>query len=154
MCIALEISIFSAPQLTGTAEEALVRHRQTLELGRPVPGQVRALSDWMGRTSMGNVFLEGPDRNIWRNPDMDDLASLAPPSAEAKFTNKYTVALVQLYHDVVGRHIHVSYQPRTSDYGYQLYSHSQHRQPGQRATRKTPSDIQTKEYSEFSKRCL
>ena len=87
-------------------QDALIRHRQTLDLGRPVTRQVKALNNWMERPSMGNVFLQGPDRDIWKNPDMDDLITLAPPATEIKFTNKYTVALVQFYNAAIGRHIH------------------------------------------------
>ncbi|KAK0617664.1 hypothetical protein B0T14DRAFT_605685 [Immersiella caudata] len=62
----------------------------------------------MERPSMGNVYLDGPDRNIWQNPDFDDLASLAPWSPESKFTNRYTVALVQFYNRIIGRHVHAT----------------------------------------------
>jgi len=58
---------------------------------------------------MGNVYLNGPDRNIWRNPDFDDLASLAPVTPESEFTNKYTLQFVQWYNKYIGRRFHVSY---------------------------------------------
>ncbi|KAK0654787.1 hypothetical protein B0T16DRAFT_319657 [Cercophora newfieldiana] len=82
-------------------QDALIRHRQTADLQRPVPGQVKALNEWMERPSMGNVFLQGVDRNLWRDPDFDDLASLAPPPVESNPTNGYTLALIQLYNKLV-----------------------------------------------------
>jgi hypothetical protein len=93
------------------SDEALLRHRQILDLRRPFPGQIKALDEWMHRPSMGNVYLEGLDRKIWSEPDLDDMVSLVPTSPEDNFTTDFTVKLVHKYNRLLGRHIHVFQSP-------------------------------------------
>ncbi|KAK0650447.1 hypothetical protein QBC41DRAFT_238785 [Cercophora samala] len=87
--------------------DAVLRHRQMLALGPAIPRQVEALNDWMERPDRGNVYLLGADRNIWRDPTvLEDLTSLAVPSEEQTFTNAFTIRLVHLYNQLIGRHVH------------------------------------------------
>lgn len=65
----------------------------------------------MQRPSMGNVYLEGSDRKIWSEPDMDDMVTLAPSSLEDNFTTDFTVKLVHQYNRILGRRIHVFLVP-------------------------------------------
>lgn len=65
----------------------------------------------MQRPSMGNVFLEGPDRHIWSQPNLDDMVTLKPPSLEDSFTSKSTLILTHYYNALLGKHIHVRLRP-------------------------------------------
>ncbi|SPQ17690.1 7b5b95ba-d0a0-49c5-afdd-8d11b7609188 [Thermothielavioides terrestris] len=86
--------------------EALIRHRQVMELRQPLPSQIKALDEWMRRPSMGNVYLEGPDRKIWSEPNLEDMVTLIPQPPDENFTTEFTVKLVHQYNKLLGRHIH------------------------------------------------
>ncbi|KAK3385713.1 hypothetical protein B0H63DRAFT_473466 [Podospora didyma] len=86
-------------------QEALLRYRQVHALGPPVSRQVKAVQEWMERPDMGNVFLVGLDKDIWKEPNLDDLVALAAPS-EDNFTNSLTLNMIHLYNRVFGRYIH------------------------------------------------
>lgn len=88
------------------SDDALLRYRKILELRRPLPGNVERLDTWMKRTTMGGVYLEGEDHNIWSEPDLDDMVNLKPPTAEDSFTSEMTLKLVRQYNSMLGRHIH------------------------------------------------
>jgi len=90
-----------------SSDNALLRYRRVLELQSPLPDQVTDLDTWMQRPSMGNVFLQGPDRYIWSQPNLDDMVTLKPPSPEDSFTSKPTQILTHYYHALLGKHIHV-----------------------------------------------
>ncbi|VBB73124.1 Putative protein of unknown function [Podospora comata] len=75
--------------------EALIRHRQVLDLGPAIPRQVKALQSWMERPDRRNIYLLSPDRIIWEDPTFrEDLTSLEVPSEEQAFTNSFTIGLV------------------------------------------------------------
>ncbi|KAK4442964.1 hypothetical protein QBC34DRAFT_311939 [Podospora aff. communis PSN243] len=86
--------------------EALLRHRNVLNLGAPTLPAVEAVSEWMKRTDMGNVYLEGPDRHIWAKPDLEDLTCLAPPLPERALRSSFVLKANNLYNHIIGRHIH------------------------------------------------
>ncbi|KAK0627629.1 hypothetical protein B0T14DRAFT_563413 [Immersiella caudata] len=88
--------------------EALLRHRSVLNLGNPTLPAVEAVSEWMKRTDMGNVYLEGPDRHIWAKPNLEDLTCLAPPSPERALRSSFILQANKLYNGIIGRHIHQS----------------------------------------------
>ncbi|AEO69895.1 uncharacterized protein THITE_2056878 [Thermothielavioides terrestris NRRL 8126] len=96
-------------------QEALIRHRQVLELRQPLPSQIKALDEWMRRPSMGNVYLEGPDRKIWSEPNLEDMVTLIPQPPDENFTTEFTVKLVHQYNKLLGRHIHVRTDPILRD---------------------------------------
>lgn len=56
---------------------------------------------------MGNVYLEGSDRKIWSEPNLDDMVTLVPQAPEENFTTELTVRLIHQYNRLVGRHLHV-----------------------------------------------
>ncbi len=79
-----------------------------LALRNPIRQEVDTLSDWMTRPGMGNVYLTGPDRHIWSDPDyFEDLASLEPENPDSIMTSGLTLRLIRVYNDIIGRHIHV-----------------------------------------------
>jgi hypothetical protein len=88
-------------------DEALLRHSRVLELRRPLQQQVKSLDTWMQRPSMGNVYLTGADRNIWSDPNIEDMVALKPASPDDNFTTDLTLTLVHRYHSLIGRRIHV-----------------------------------------------
>ncbi|KAK5662349.1 hypothetical protein OQA88_8259 [Cercophora sp. LCS_1] len=88
--------------------EALLRHRQVLELGHAVPRQVSSLHQWMDRPTMGNVRLEGYDKDIWKSPDLDDMVALIPPSDRPGVQNPLILWIIHAYNYTFGRFIHKS----------------------------------------------
>ena len=93
-------------------DEALLRHQQIMRLDKPTRKHVKALVDWMDCPDRGDVFLLGPDRDIWRKPDMDDLTIM---SSNDFLSSRITPDLVYWYHELVGKHIHVSIPPLTQE---------------------------------------
>ncbi|KAK4191056.1 hypothetical protein QBC35DRAFT_512781 [Podospora australis] len=90
-------------------QEALLRHRKILDLGPPPSRQIGALNEWMKRPDMGDVFLQGSDRDIWKDERLkDDLVALAGRTEAESFTNSFTLWMTHQYHRVVGRRIHRS----------------------------------------------
>ncbi|KAK4040930.1 hypothetical protein C8A01DRAFT_15236 [Parachaetomium inaequale] len=86
--------------------EAVLRHRRMLEVPQPLASQVKALDHWMQRPSMGNVYLTGSDSKIWREPNLEDMITLAPKLPEDNFVTEFTIKLIQWYNKLLGRHIH------------------------------------------------
>jgi type IV secretory pathway ATPase VirB11/archaellum biosynthesis ATPase len=86
-------------------EEALLRHQQIMNIKKPTKRHVAALADWMDRPDRGNVVLIGKDRDIWREPDMDDLVLM---SSDDFLTSRVMPSIIYYYHQILGRHIHVS----------------------------------------------
>jgi hypothetical protein len=83
-------------------EEALLRHREIAKLAKPRKSSIRFIAEWMRRDTMGNVRLVGGDRNTWSEPACKDLVCLEDaPNIWA------TQSLVLLYHDYIGRYLHV-----------------------------------------------
>ena len=56
----------------------------------------------MRRETMGNIWFIGLDREIWSKPDHNDLVCLDEADTWA------TQYLFLLYHDIIGKRIHVS----------------------------------------------
>lgn len=63
----------------------------------------------MTRLDMGNITLEGPDRNTWKEPNLEDMVSLDSPSNDEGFYSELTLHLIHLYHLILGRYIHVRF---------------------------------------------
>lgn len=87
-------------------QEALLRYRQVLDLGPPIPRQLKSLNKWMSRPDMGNVFLEGSDRHIWTDESLkDDLIALAGAAEVESFTNPFTLWATRIFHRLIGKRI-------------------------------------------------
>jgi len=57
----------------------------------------------------GHVVLIGEDHDVWSDSKhRKDLIALEPPNIDDGFTSEFTLKLVHLYNEVIGRHIHVS----------------------------------------------
>lgn len=93
---------------TSMTDEALLLHRRIVELRRPNRRNLMSLNEWMQRDTMGNVYLSGIDRFIWKDTALSELVTLESPSSGDITTSRFTVGLVHLYHVVIGRYIHVS----------------------------------------------
>ncbi len=50
----------------------------------------------MQRPSMGRVYLLGSDRNIWSEPNYDDLVTINPPSSEIGCSTAFNPRVVGL----------------------------------------------------------
>jgi hypothetical protein len=93
-------------------DETLLLHHKVVRLGKPNSQQVRVLWKWMEGTTRGNVYLTGLDRDIWsKDADLDDMLTLEAPAADDFFTSKTSVWLIHVYHNLIGRYIHVGHHP-------------------------------------------
>jgi hypothetical protein len=93
--------------LEGT-DEALLLHSKVVNLSRPHKGQMDSLREYMTRPTMGNIGLIGADKSVWSElANLDELVTMARDTPDGT-TSAMSTRLVKLYHEVIGRRIHVS----------------------------------------------
>ncbi len=61
----------------------------------------------MERTSMGNIYLLGPDSDIWSNPDVSDLIALSARHSDDPFTTWVTDTVIHWWHRLIGKYFRV-----------------------------------------------
>lgn len=91
------------------ADAALVLHHQVVNLNKPHRVQLQALKNWMGRPTMGNMFLTGDDSEIWNESKLEQLVTMERSTQDGVSSSRSTMTLVKLYHQIIGRHIHVGF---------------------------------------------
>ncbi|CAI6029845.1 unnamed protein product [Clonostachys chloroleuca] len=84
--------------------EALLLHRQIVNLPKPPQGQVDSLNDWMRRPTRGNMYLKGSDSELWKDSKLNELMTMEQPTSDD--TSSSTIRVVKLYHNIIGRFIH------------------------------------------------
>ncbi|OTA55074.1 hypothetical protein K449DRAFT_337981 [Hypoxylon sp. EC38] len=88
--------------------KALYYHKQTLSLRKPHRKQLEDLREWMQRPTLGRIQIYSCDWTTWQ-PIKDieeDLLTFENSTMDA-FTSLVTYTAVDVYHKVLGRHIHV-----------------------------------------------
>ena len=64
---------------------------------------------YMKTPSMGNVYLLGPDSDIWKDPDHLDLISMDPKKSGNCVSKAVAVIVLKWYHRLIGRRFKVSH---------------------------------------------
>jgi hypothetical protein len=95
-------------------EEALNLYRQTAAIGDAHRNTVKDLWYWMRTPSLGGVCITSDDGDMWKHFNRQDLLALDATSADT-FTQWVTNRLVDIYHETLGRRIHVSLSTSTMD---------------------------------------
>ncbi|KAG9254324.1 uncharacterized protein F5Z01DRAFT_655142 [Emericellopsis atlantica] len=94
-------------EVTRDYYSALALHQQIASLKKPHPVSLDALRTYMRRPSMGNMRLLGQDGKIWESSAIDELVSIEAPNEDGSAMPGSTLTLLKIYHDFVGRHLHV-----------------------------------------------
>lgn len=93
--------------LTPGEDAAMLEQMQLSRLGPPNLRDLRFLVDWMKAPSMGNVYLLGPDSDIWEKPDHLDMIAINPRESDNSLSRLITKVLIYWYHRLVGWKIRV-----------------------------------------------
>ena len=56
---------------------------------------------------MGNVYLLGPDSDIWEKPDLLDMFSMNPKESDDSLSKLITIVVVDWFHRLIGWKIRV-----------------------------------------------
>ncbi|OIW23860.1 hypothetical protein CONLIGDRAFT_718817 [Coniochaeta ligniaria NRRL 30616] len=87
--------------------QALCLQKKTLSLRRPHPKVLKDLRDWMTRPSLGNITILSPDCRTWdKCPEMEKDLLTFEDSMMDGFTSFLTYTIIDIYHSLLGRHIH------------------------------------------------
>lgn len=85
----------------------MILHHQVVSLENPHRGQLESLQRWMSRPTMGNIKLLGEDYSVWTDSKLDELVIMTRATPDGA-TSAMSTRLVNLYHNIIGRRIHVS----------------------------------------------
>ncbi|CZR54979.1 uncharacterized protein PAC_04864 [Phialocephala subalpina] len=89
--------------------EALFLQSELTKLEQPNPQDVQKLTTWMGSTAMGNVFLLGPDSDIWQDQNTrEDLVALKATKVDDSLTRWLMESAAQRWHYWIGHYFRVS----------------------------------------------
>jgi hypothetical protein len=87
-------------------DQALYFHKEALALRSPHKKILGDLREWMRRPTMGHVQILSWDWRTWEVCDEDDLITFENSTMD-RFTSLVTYTIVDMYHNLIGRHIHV-----------------------------------------------
>jgi hypothetical protein len=85
----------------------MLQHVEIAKLQQPKPNELNLLQDWLKRPDYGAVYLVGEDSDTWTEADIKDLFSVLPRRSESFFITFVTNHVLQLYHQSIGRYVHV-----------------------------------------------
>ena len=88
-------------------EEAVLRHVELAKLERPKNRELKLLQNWLKRPDYGGVYLIGEDRDIWKEPNLQDLFAVLPRGDSSPLYSFMTGQVLYTYHRLIGRHIRV-----------------------------------------------
>ncbi|XXG96632.1 hypothetical protein Hte_002920 [Hypoxylon texense] len=97
--------------LMGQYKKAVYYHNQALALRKPHRKLLEDLREWMRRPSLGRIAICSCDWETWEpNAEIEDDLFTFENSAMDEFTSMVTYTAVDVYHNLIGRHIHVRIQ--------------------------------------------
>ncbi|KAF2034883.1 hypothetical protein EK21DRAFT_50114, partial [Setomelanomma holmii] len=88
-------------------DSAILEQAQITQLSPPNPRDLQFLVKYMRAPSMGNVYLLGPDSDIWEKPNHLDLFAINPKTSDNSLSRLITVVVVDWFHRLVGWRIRV-----------------------------------------------
>ncbi|KAI0505167.1 hypothetical protein F5B22DRAFT_661812 [Xylaria bambusicola] len=93
------------------AREKLKEYNQAICLqdmiasfGPPSEQDFKSLQKWMKDPQMGNIYLLGPDSDVWNSFDTSELVCLKPGRTDSLVMQFLKNRLVLLYHRLIGHH--------------------------------------------------
>ncbi|KAF2741505.1 hypothetical protein EJ04DRAFT_547840 [Polyplosphaeria fusca] len=81
---------------------AVLEQVQMAKLSPPNLRDLRFLVDYMKVPSMGNIYLLGPDSDIWEKPQLEDMFAVNPKEVDNSLSKMVTVIVVDWFHRLVG----------------------------------------------------
>ncbi|KAJ8131903.1 hypothetical protein O1611_g1717 [Lasiodiplodia mahajangana] len=100
-------AIMKLRKLMGQYHKALYFHKKAMALRTPHTTILGDLREWMQRPTMGRVSILSWDRRTWDVCDESDLITFDDSTMD-RFTSFITYTMVNIYHDLIGRHIHAA----------------------------------------------
>ncbi|KAI1123539.1 hypothetical protein F5Y10DRAFT_270028 [Nemania abortiva] len=97
--------IMKLRKLMAEYHQALYYHREVLALRSPHKKILGDLREWMRRPTMGHIAILSWDWRTWETCDKDDLITFEDSTMD-RFTSLVTYTIVDVYHHLIGRHIH------------------------------------------------
>ena len=88
-------------------EEAVLRHVELAKLEHPKNRELKLLQNWLKRPDYGGVYLTGEDRDIWKEPNLQDLFAVLPRGDDSPLYSFITGQVLYVYHRLIGGHIRV-----------------------------------------------
>ncbi|KAI1123865.1 hypothetical protein F5Y10DRAFT_280637 [Nemania abortiva] len=99
--------IMKLRKLMAQYHKALYFHKEAMALRAPHTKILGDLREWMQRPTMGRVSILSWDRRTWDACDEADLITFEDSTMD-RFTSMVTYTIVDLYHSLIGRHIHAA----------------------------------------------
>lgn len=89
-------------------EKAVYYRNKTLSFRKPHRKLLEDLRGWMYRPTLGRIVIGSEDGETWeRNNEIEDDLFTFENSVMDEFTSLMTYTAVDVYHRIIGRHIHV-----------------------------------------------
>ncbi|KAK8122450.1 hypothetical protein PG984_011120 [Apiospora sp. TS-2023a] len=92
--------------------EALVLQYELRRIGSPTAPELKSLRGWMEFGHMGNIWLSGPDREIWKDKSLSELVCLRPDEGRGAFVRFISRKPLQWYHYTLG---HLFRKPNSNE---------------------------------------
>ncbi|KAI0455182.1 hypothetical protein F5B21DRAFT_503486 [Xylaria acuta] len=105
------------------AEYPLYFHKEALALRPPHNKKLGDLREWMRRPTLGHVTILSWDWRTWEVCDGDELITFENSTMD-RFTWLVTYTIVDMYHNLTGRHIHAARQKTTLPLNYADHHHT------------------------------
>ncbi|KAI1111978.1 hypothetical protein F5Y14DRAFT_453427 [Nemania sp. NC0429] len=97
--------IMKLRELMGQYHQALFLHKEALALRAPHMRILGDLREWIRRPTMGFIHIVSRDWRTWECYDETDLITFENSTMD-RFTALLTYTIVDIYHNLVGRHVH------------------------------------------------
>ncbi|KAI0527818.1 hypothetical protein F5B22DRAFT_5248 [Xylaria bambusicola] len=115
--------IMKLRELMAQYHQALDDQKKTLALRTPHVKMLRDLREWIRRPEMGFIHITSKDWETWDYYDVADLVTFEN-SAMDRFTSLVTYTIIDVYHRLIGRHIHRAREGTVLPLNYQDDRHT------------------------------
>ncbi|KAI3330101.1 hypothetical protein F4824DRAFT_492444 [Ustulina deusta] len=114
--------IMKLRKLMDQYHQALYFHNAALALRTPHIKILGDLREWMRRPTMGFIHILSMDWRTWEYCDKTDMITFEN-SVMDRFTSLITYTIVDIYHSLIGRHIHQAREETSLPLNYRDHRH-------------------------------
>ncbi|KAI0184977.1 hypothetical protein EV127DRAFT_515707 [Xylaria flabelliformis] len=100
-------------ELMAQYHQALYFHKESLALRTPHIKILEDLREWIRRPTMGFIHILSKDWRTWEHCEETDLITFENSMMD-RFTSLVTYTIIDVYHSLIGRHIHRAREGATS----------------------------------------
>ncbi|KAJ8131005.1 hypothetical protein O1611_g2619 [Lasiodiplodia mahajangana] len=115
--------IMKLRDLMARYHQALCLHSQVLALRSPHIKILEDLREWIRRPTMGFIHILSDDWKTWHDCDETDLITFENSTMD-RFTSLVTYTIVDIYHNLIGRHIHEAREGNSLPLNYRDHRHT------------------------------